>query len=194
MNNDGRLLPFKIDFDSAVPIYLQLMDSIRFAVARRSLPPGERVPSVRETAAELHLSPTTVQRAYQELEREGILVTRRGQGTFINDEPEIMASIRNQLARNRTARFLEEMAGLGFSLEDIIQLLKQASDTAGAANPDLGAGAAPGLGPGPNRAPGPSPGPGYDPGPGHGAGPGHGHDPGLGAGPGPSPDPNLGDL
>lgn len=136
MNNGGKLLPFTIDFDSAVPIYLQLMDGIRFAVARKSLPPGQRVPSVRETAAELHLSPTTVQRAYQELEREGILVTKRGQGTFITEDPEIIAAIRNQLARSRTARFLEEMAGLGFSLEEIIHLLKQTSSAPGVPNPD----------------------------------------------------------
>jgi GntR family transcriptional regulator len=74
---------FYVDERSAVPLYVQLGEQVLAAVARGDLGRGDRLPSVRDVAAELSLNPLTVNRAYAELEREGVLETRRGLGTFV---------------------------------------------------------------------------------------------------------------
>lgn len=73
----------KIDMRSRTPIYEQIIDSIKELVVKGVLEPGERLPSVRDMAKDMTLNPNTVQKAYQELERQGIISTLRGKGTFI---------------------------------------------------------------------------------------------------------------
>ncbi len=68
---------------SGVPLYVQIVDQIREAVARGVLSPGERLPSVRDLAHQLTINPNTAARAYQELEKKGVVVTRQGRGTFV---------------------------------------------------------------------------------------------------------------
>ena len=77
---------FKIDMRSRTPIYEQIIDSIKELVVKGVLIPGERLPSVRDMAKEMTLNPNTVQKAYQELERQGIISTLRGKGTFISED------------------------------------------------------------------------------------------------------------
>lgn len=74
---------FRVEPGRGVPIYVQLMDQIRRAVASGVLAPGEQMPPVRELALQLSINPNTVSRAYQELEHEGIIYTLRGRGTFV---------------------------------------------------------------------------------------------------------------
>ncbi|SHJ72735.1 GntR family transcriptional regulator [Desulfofundulus thermosubterraneus] len=74
---------FRVEPGRGVPIYVQLMEQIRRAVASGVLAPGEQLPSVRELALQLSINPNTVSRAYQELEHEGIIYTLRGRGTFV---------------------------------------------------------------------------------------------------------------
>jgi len=74
-----------IDPSSGTPIYRQIIDQIRQAVASGVLRAGDRLPSVRELAVELAVNPNTIAKAYQELERDGIIETRRGIGTFVAD-------------------------------------------------------------------------------------------------------------
>ena len=75
----------KIDPSSHVPIYLQIADEIRVAIGAGVFRPGESLPSLRVLAADLRVNPNTVQRAYDELEREGVVVSRRGVGLFVAD-------------------------------------------------------------------------------------------------------------
>ena len=72
--------------DSPVPIYEQILSQVVFAVAAGDLAPGELLPSVRDLSAELVVNPNTVARAYQELERDGVIVTRRGVGMEVAAE------------------------------------------------------------------------------------------------------------
>ncbi|MCL5982757.1 MAG: GntR family transcriptional regulator [Firmicutes bacterium] len=72
-----------IDPGSGVPIYIQLKEQIRKAVASRQLEEGEQLPTVRELALQLTINPNTVARVYQELEREGVIQTARGVGSFV---------------------------------------------------------------------------------------------------------------
>lgn len=76
---------YHIDPSSGTPIYRQLVDQVRQAVASGVLRAGDRLPSVRDLAIELAINPNTVAKAYQELEREGIIETPRGRGSFIAD-------------------------------------------------------------------------------------------------------------
>lgn len=80
---------YHIDPSSGTPIYRQLADQVRQAVASGVLRTGDRLPSVRELAVELAVNPNTIAKAYQELEREGVIETPRGKGSFIADRDHI---------------------------------------------------------------------------------------------------------
>jgi GntR family transcriptional regulator len=112
-------------FDESKPIYLQIMDEIKRSISRGELKEGDKVPSVREFAQKLGVNPNTVARAYMELEREGILVTKRGQGTFVSDDREMIRSIREDLIRKSFDTFLSELKELGISKEEIRKILKK---------------------------------------------------------------------
>lgn len=74
---------FHIDASSGTPIYRQITDQIRQAIAGGTLRPGDRLPTVRDLAVELAVNPNTIAKAYQDLERDGIIETWRGRGTFV---------------------------------------------------------------------------------------------------------------
>lgn len=76
---------YHIDPASGTPIYRQLVEQVRQAVASGVLKAGDRLPSVRDLAVELAVNPNTVAKAYQELEREGVIETPRGRGSFVAD-------------------------------------------------------------------------------------------------------------
>ena len=78
------------------PMYLQIMEQIRYRVALGDWQPGQELPSIRAMAAALNISVITVKRAYQELEREGLIVSRQGKASFIADKPDISESLRMQ--------------------------------------------------------------------------------------------------
>src|SRR6202011_976092 len=77
------MITMQLDSKSGVPIYRQIQDQIRYGIASGLLSPGEQLPTVRALAVELAVNPNTVIKAYTELEREGILTTEQGTGTFV---------------------------------------------------------------------------------------------------------------
>jgi GntR family transcriptional regulator len=77
------LIRFRIDAGSGVPVYRQLVDQVRQAVRLGLLGPGDQLPTVREAVRQIAVNPNTVHRAYQELERQGVVVGRQGQGTYV---------------------------------------------------------------------------------------------------------------
>jgi GntR family transcriptional regulator len=79
-----------IDRSGGTPIYRQLVEQVRQAVASGVLRPGDRLPSVRELVIELAVNPNTVARAYQELEREGVIETPRGRGSYVADREPVI--------------------------------------------------------------------------------------------------------
>ncbi len=120
----------KIKFDESKPIYLQIGDAVKKAIARGELKMGEKVPSVRELAIELKVNPNTVQHAYQELIREGIIFTKRGQGNFVSQDPEKIKTLRQQLIKEIVENFVREINEVGFSIssKDILELLEEKDD------------------------------------------------------------------
>lgn len=112
-------------FDLTRPIYLQIVDNICRRVARGGLPPGARLPSLRDLALELEVNPNTVQHAYQELERRGLTFTRRGEGTFLSEDPQLVERLRQELAGRAAERYLAEMGGAGFSPAEALAALEE---------------------------------------------------------------------
>jgi GntR family transcriptional regulator len=115
------MIAFQLDSKSGVPIYRQIQDQIRYGVASGLLTPGEQLPTVRALAVELAVNPNTVIKAYSELEREGLLATEQGSGTFVSAEPTAAVPDENRQAKLESlcSEFLAHAARYGFSFEDI---------------------------------------------------------------------------
>jgi GntR family transcriptional regulator len=115
------MILFHLDSKSGVPIYRQIQDQIRYGVASGLLTPGEQLPTVRALAVELSVNPNTVIKAYSELEREGLLATEQGSGTFVSAEPTAAVPDENRRAKLESlcSEFLAHAARYGFSFEDI---------------------------------------------------------------------------
>ena len=114
-------MEFQVDPSTRVPIYRQLMDQVRLAVARGRLRPGSRLPSVRQLSRELVVNPNTIARVYTELERDGVLNTRPGLGVFVAEpQAELSASARRQRLAEIIDAFLTDAVHLGFTAEDVL--------------------------------------------------------------------------
>lgn len=119
-------MEFQCDPTSRVPIYRQLIDQVRRAVARGKLLPGSRLPSVRVLSRELVVNPNTVARAYTELERDGMLHTRQGLGVFIAEpQAELTAAARRERFTAALDSFLTEAVHLGVSADDVLAAVQK---------------------------------------------------------------------
>ena len=114
---------WKLNEDS--PIYIQLMEQIKAGIVSGEFPPGERLPSVRELAAEAGVNPNTMQRAFSELERENLVLSQRTAGRFVTTDETTIDQTRRELAGQYIRGFLSAMEALGYSREDSILLLSQ---------------------------------------------------------------------
>jgi len=119
-------MEFRIDPSSRLPIYRQLSNQLREAVARGRLKPEERLPSVRELSRTLVINPNTVARVYTELEREGMLNTRPGLGVFVaHPKAELTRKVRRERLCEMLDRFLTEAVHLGFSADEVVASVSQ---------------------------------------------------------------------
>ena len=106
--------PFSIDPRSGVPMYLQLIEQVKRLVAMGALAPGEQLPTVKQLALDLTINPNTVSRAYHDLEREGVIETSPGRGSFVRSNGTVSSVRRNLADVARTA--LEDAVREGRSL------------------------------------------------------------------------------
>ena len=115
--------PISIDANDRTPIYAQLERAIRVAIATGRLRSGDQLPTVRQLAVDLRVNANTVARVYVTLEREGVLATRRGVGTFIADSvPKAShAGHRERRLAAHIDRFLTDSAALGYSPREAMQ-------------------------------------------------------------------------
>ncbi|MDE2483090.1 MAG: GntR family transcriptional regulator [bacterium] len=118
---------FRLDERSGVPVYLQLRDQILAAIARGALTQGDQLPTVRELAVELAVNPNTVNRAYAELERDGVLRSQRGRGTFVTGAASADLAPQRERIQRAAERFVAFARTLGFSPEEIHDIV--ASET-----------------------------------------------------------------
>ena len=117
---------FHIDTNHPTPLYAQLERSIRFAIATDKLRVGEQLPTVRQLAVDLRINANTVAKVYTELERVGIVETRRGVGTFVSAHPaeaSLSRRDREKQLRELADGFIAETGTRGFSLDEVIEHL-----------------------------------------------------------------------
>jgi GntR family transcriptional regulator len=117
---------FVVDSTSPTPIYAQLDRSIRAAIATGVLQPGAQLPTVRQLAVDLAVNANTVARVYAQLERDGILETQRGVGTFVrvSPSPQAARAHRQRELRELIRRFVGDAALLGFTLPELVNQLR----------------------------------------------------------------------
>lgn len=119
---------FTIDHNDPLPLYAQLERAIKSAIGLGKLQIGDRLPTVRQLAVELRMNANTVARVYAELERQGVLSTRRGVGTFVEAMPGPEAS--HSLARRKkelralAERFVADTAARGFTKDELYSELQ----------------------------------------------------------------------
>jgi GntR family transcriptional regulator len=107
------------EFQTSKPIYSQIADRIVQQFVRGELLPGEKLPSVREMAIQSGVNPNTIQRTYGELERLGVVETKRGQGTFMTEKNEMKQKLRTDIQREMIQVFVNNMRQIGLSDEEI---------------------------------------------------------------------------
>ncbi|OIJ12776.1 GntR family transcriptional regulator [Anaerobacillus arseniciselenatis] len=113
-----------VTFDNSKPIYLQLMDHFFQQICSGSLKLGEKLPSVRETAVSVGVNPNTVQRTYQEMERKGVVVAKRGQGSFVTEDESMIKQLRSEISEEYVNKFVVYMQNNGFSEAEILERVK----------------------------------------------------------------------
>jgi GntR family transcriptional regulator len=111
----------KVEHGSSIPIYLQIVDSIKHLVATRRLMPGEQLPTIRRLAADLRINYNTVARAYLMLDKEGVISTQQGRGTYIAEHPgeEKLAAMRREKLRAMLSGVVLEAKSLGYTDQEI---------------------------------------------------------------------------
>ena len=112
-----------LDFNENQPIYFQIIQQIYAMILRGEYSPGDKLPSVIDTAMFFKVNHNTVARAYSEMVRAGVAVIRRGEGTFVTEEQEVLEELHNSMRESFLESFLTEMRRLGYSSTEIIETL-----------------------------------------------------------------------
>jgi len=112
------------NLNSDRPIYSQIVERLQMQIVSGFYSPGDRLPSVRELATEAGVNPNTMQKAFAELERSGLIVTQRTSGRLVTEETNMIKTIQKELAAKQIQDFLNRMKELGFDKEEIISLLE----------------------------------------------------------------------
>ncbi|MCI8381369.1 MAG: GntR family transcriptional regulator [Lachnospiraceae bacterium] len=107
------------------PVFIQIMEKLKRDIVTGSYRPGDKLPSVRELAGEAAVNPNTMQRAFSELEREGLVYTKRTNGRFITEDLSMISQLKEQMALDAISQFLNSMQQLGFSGKETLALLKE---------------------------------------------------------------------
>ncbi len=119
----------RVDPRSAEPLFEQVVFAVKSAVARGTAKAGAKLPSVRELARELAINPNTVVRAYEVLERDGVVVRRQGAGVFLTGGgSDLAATERRKQLHDLLRRAVTEAFHLGFTAEDVQKVLQQCLD------------------------------------------------------------------
>jgi len=115
-------------FDGTRPLYSQLVDQLKTKIVSGEYPPGVRIPPVRELAADAGVNPNTLQRAFAELERDGLLRTERTSGRFVTEDVSLVEYLRGQLACGLADQYLTQTKQLGYSKEQSLELIRKRSE------------------------------------------------------------------
>ena len=116
-------------FQADTPIYTQLVARLQEQIVSGAYPPGSKLPSVRDLAADAGVNPNTVQRAFAELERLSLIYTQRTAGKFVTEDAAAIDAARRALAEGQTRQYLAAMSALGFDRAALITFLNKMEET-----------------------------------------------------------------
>lgn len=110
----------RMEYNTASPIYLQVINELKKRMVKGELKPGEKMPSNRELAVLFKVNQNTAARIYREMESMGLCYTKRGIGTFVSEEDDMISGLKKEMAEELVRNFMQEMENLGFQKGDII--------------------------------------------------------------------------
>lgn len=116
------------ELNSDRPIYTQILEKIQTRIISGIYQPGEKLPSVRELAAEASVNPNTMQKAFTELERSGLIQTQRNSGRTVTEDTSMIKQVQTQVALSQVQSFFNTMMELGFNKEEILAFVKKAME------------------------------------------------------------------
>lgn len=106
------------------PVYIQLVEQIKSKIVSGEYAAGQRIPAVRELAAEASVNPNTMQKALSELERLGLMYSQRTSGRFITEDKTLITNLKQEIAKAQMEVFVANMKAIGFSKNEIADLFK----------------------------------------------------------------------
>ena len=124
----NALNQWQVEYNSGIPVYRQIINRARAAVAAGAFKPGDQLPTIRALSERLNVNPNTVAKAYRELELKGMIVSERGSGSFIQAQPPAPApNAREKKARLKTLyhRLLADAAGSGLTESELLSFIKE---------------------------------------------------------------------
>lgn len=110
----------RMEYNTASPIYLQVINELKKRMVKGELKPGEKMPSNRELVVLFKVNQNTAARIYREMESMGLCYTKRGIGTFVSEEDDMISGLKKEMAEELVRNFMQEMEDLGFQKGDII--------------------------------------------------------------------------
>ncbi len=119
------------NFKNGIPIYTQIVDEMTIRIASGSYAPGEKLPSVRDLAMEAGVNPNTMQRAYAELERRGLVFSERTSGRFVTKEADVLKKLNEELARAWFEEFADKLRKIGMDTGEISEYVENWLDKQG---------------------------------------------------------------
>lgn len=117
-----------MEYNNNLPIYLQVINQIKKDMIQGRLPMGEKLPSTRELAVQYQINPNTAARVYKEMEQLGMCCTKRGLGTFVTEDREVITKMKEEMAEELLEGFVKEMIELGFSKEELVKIIEARLD------------------------------------------------------------------
>ncbi len=115
----------KWDLDSERPVYIQLIEQIQAGIISGFYKPGDKLPSVRDLAADATVNPNTMQKALSELERTGLIYTNRTSGRFITSDEAMIKKLKGMSAKELVQEFIDKMKQLGFEPEETLSIVTE---------------------------------------------------------------------
>ncbi len=124
--NGDRKFRFRLDAQSGVPVYRQIIDQVTGGLAAGALQPGDQLPTVRQVSVDLAVNPNTVMRAYRELEIRGVLETQQGTGTFVGRQKPKAGEVERQRRLDQiVGEFVARAGAAGFTVQDLLAQLRE---------------------------------------------------------------------
>ena len=125
MSNADTQMDFRLEPDSAVPLYEQIKREIKHNIISGSWSRDEKLPTIRDYARELKVNPNTIVKVYYQLDSEGYIYSKPGQGYFVSEQKDGRTGKRTELFRIFTEEYLIKATDLGFSISDVLKDLKK---------------------------------------------------------------------